>query len=192
MAELRQHIESLEQQIGLLSAGERAQPADGVPVSGASIVLAALEAESADFKRAEQDLETRLAAAHQGLQEQQELETRMNESRQELEFLHAEHGRLWKLIDGARRNQPNALATLVAPPALSPVPIVPQARLQMALACASGMSFLLLVIWQFRVRSPGTAATAAPRTIKAAAVRRERFRSHEEAQLMRLKLQSAR
>ena len=192
MAEIRQQIESLEQQVCVFSAGEQSQPADATPASAASIVLAALETESAALKTAEQELETRFAAAQQRLQQQQDLETRLNESRQELAFLHGEHGRLWKEIDGARRNQASRLATLIEPPALSSDPIAPQAGLQMAVACVSGMAFCLLVIWQFRARSPRGAATAAPPKKNDAAVRRERFRSHEEEQLMRLKLQSAR
>jgi hypothetical protein len=50
-----------------------------------------------------------------------------------------------------------------------------------------------LVIWQFRRQSPAAAAMSdSPPAKKQAAAGRERFRSHEEEQLMRLKLQSAR
>lgn len=192
MAEIRQHIESLEQQVSLFANGGHDQPPDALPASGASIVLAALESESAGLNSAARELETRLSAAQQGVQRQQELESRLSESRQELEFLHAEHGRLWKQIDGARRNQTGRLAALIDPPALSPNSIAPQAGLQMAAACVSGMALFLLVIWQLRLRSAGARATAAPRSNTDASVRRDRFRSHEEEQLMRLKLQSAR
>jgi hypothetical protein len=195
MAELRQHIESLEQQIGKSSAsqqqGEQGRPADALPAS--TIVLAALESEAAGLKTAEQTLESRLAAAQQGMQQQLDLESRLSESRQELEFLHGEHGRLWKQIDGARRSQTNELSTVIEPPGLSHDPIAPQAGLQMAVCCVSGMAFCLLVIWQFRRQSPAAAAMSdSPPAKKQAAAGRERFRSHEEEQLMRLKLQSAR
>ena len=200
MAEIRQHIESLEQQVGRFSApeatgektGETGQPADALPASEASIVLAALEAESAGFKTNEQQLEARLAGSQQRLQQQQELETRLNDSRQELEFLHGEHSRLWKQIDSARRTQTNELATLIEPPALSSNAVAPQAGLPMATTCASSMTLCLLVIWQFRNRAPEIAIPDAAPAKEEPPIRRERFRSHEEEQLMRLKLQSAR
>lgn len=207
MAELRQHIESLEKQIGQISSDERqseqssqdrvgqhvehGQPADGCVAP--AIVLTALENEAGSLKTAEQALETRLAAAQQRLQQQQELESRLGDARQELEFLQAEHGRLWKQIDSARRSETNALATVIEPPGLSQNAIAPQAGLQMAVACVSGMALCLLVLWQFRRASPaGAAKDDSPQSPKHAASGRDRFRSHEEQQLMRLKLQSAR
>jgi uncharacterized protein involved in exopolysaccharide biosynthesis len=192
MTELRQRIESLEQQVGAFSTGEPGQPAEAVPASGASIVLAGMESESAGLKSHQQQLDARLAAAQQQLQQQQELETRLGASRQELEFLQGEHSRLWKEIEGARRDQARRLATLIEPATLSPDPIAPQAGLPMATACVSGMALCLLVIWQFRARWPGAKVTARVRVKNDAKPRRERFRSHEEQQLMRLKLQSAR
>ena len=201
MADLRQHIESLEKQIGQFSPSqqqsqqhdEQGQPAEALAPSATAIVLAALESEAAGSKTAEQVLETRLAVAQQALQQKQELESRLSNLRQELEFLHGEHGRLWKQIDSARRNQTNELATVIEPPGLSQNAIAPQAGLQMAVACVSGMALCLLVMWQIRRQSPSdTTKVHAPRSKKPAARVRERFRSHEEEQLMRLKLQSAR
>lgn len=192
MAEIRQHIESLEQQVALFSVGEQGQPAGELPASGAAIVLAALQAETTGLKSAEQELETRLASAQQRLQQQQELETKLSESRQELEFLHGEHGLLWKQIDGARREQASRLATLIEPPALAADPIAPQAGLPMAVACVSGMALCLLVLWQFRTGTLESAATADAPAGNELQSPRKRFRSHEEEQLMRLKLQSAR
>jgi hypothetical protein len=191
MAELRQHIESLEQQVSVFSARDQGQPPDVLAASAAAVVLAALESEAAGRAAAERELENRLARVQQQLQQQQELEARLRESRQELEFLHGEHGRLWKEIDGARREQASRLATLVEPPALSPDPVAPQAGLPMAAACTSGMALCLLVIWQFRAQLPrATSRVRAPAQNRAAV--RERYRSREEQQLLRLKLQSAR
>jgi uncharacterized protein involved in exopolysaccharide biosynthesis len=191
MAELRQHIESLEQQVSVFSAGERDQPADATGASGAAIVLAALENETVVLKAAEQELQTRLAAAQQRSHQQHELETQLSASRQDLEFLLGDHDRICKQIDGSLRNQASHLAWLIEPPALSPDPIAPQAGLQLAVACVSGMALCLVVIWQLRSLSRISAAKPAAPAKNRAAGGYSRFRSRTEEQLIRLKLQSA-
>ncbi len=202
MAELGQHIESLKQQIARFSAeeqqAEQGPTADSAPAAPAAIVLAALETESNGLQAAVRELETRLATARNGSQQQHELVVKLTGSRQELEFLREEHSRVWKQIDTARHNQRDPQATVIEPPGLSSSPIVPQTGLQMSIACVSGMALCLLVIWQYRRLAPVDVAQAAEEQSDAP-VRREsppaarpRFWSEEERQLLRLKLQSAR
>jgi hypothetical protein len=195
MSEIRQKVESLQHQIGGISAGTSGDGAAGAEASPAAIVLSAFEAEAAELAAIEQKLEARRNAVRERLSEQQELETRLADARQELTFLHGEHDRLKRQNEGGRRDVQSRLPKVIEPPAAAASQSGPRTGLPMAVSCVAGMSLYLLILWQFRAlpqaaRSPGVDLPTV--TLKpVSGPRREQFRSPAEEQLMRLKMLSA-
>ncbi|MBI3864265.1 MAG: hypothetical protein HY290_20470 [Planctomycetia bacterium] len=187
MVELREKIDTLEGQLADIPA-DRPDGSDLAGASSATIVLAAFESESAGLEETERRLVTQLSDVQGRIQGRQELELQLNQSRQELTFLHAEHDRAQKQIAAVRREQTGRQPALISPPAIEREPIGRDSGLPMAVSCVSGMALYLLMLWQIRRRwlaSERSDVNPAPRGSPA---RRERFRSQEEQHLMRLKL----
>lgn len=189
MAEIRKRIATIEQQLSAMNATTAVEIAsDDQP--GPSMVLGALELELTDKEADEQELETRLAALQARLSGQQELEAQLGLAREELASLHGTHDRLRQKIDAARREEAGNLPVVAEPPTLSGASNVAELGLHMAASCGAG-----LVVFFFMYRKIGTpqnaANCAAPR-VPASTVRRERFFSQEEEQLVRLKMLSVR
>ncbi len=187
MVEIREKIEVLEEQLAAFPLIEQAgRSADSQP---AAIVLAAFESESTSLEEAEQKLVTHLGGVQERFHGQQQLELQLGEARQELAFLHGEHDRAQKQIVTARHEHTDLQPSVIARPALVREPIGPRAGLPMAVSCVTGMALYLLLLWQIRGRWLATDREEMVRSRPAApSTRRERFRSQEEEQLMRLKL----
>lgn len=188
MAEIREKIATLEQQLSAVAAATVATGSDDQ--NGPSMVLGALELELADREADEQELETRLAALQAHLTGQRELETQIGQAREELASLHGTHDRLRQKIDAARREEADQLPTISEPPTLSGASNLVELGLHMAVSCGAGLVVFLFLYRQIRAREKA-ATRAAPRA-PASTVRRERFFSQEEEQLVRLKMLSVR
>ncbi|HEY3964050.1 MAG TPA: hypothetical protein VGM05_05790 [Planctomycetaceae bacterium] len=189
MVEIREKIEVLEEQLAASPFVEQAgRSTDSQP---ATIVLAAFESESTSLEEAEQKLMTHLGGVQERFHGQQQLELQLGEARQELAFLHGEYDRTQKQIVTARRDHADPQPSLISPPALVREPIGPRAGLPMAVSCVTGMALYLLLLWQIRGKwLTAERVDLARSRSPAAPARRERFRSQEEEQLMRLKLAS--
>ncbi len=188
MVEIREKIETLEERLADFPVEETGQVGRTDGSSPSAIVLAAFENESTSLEEAEQSLVKHLGDAQVRNQGQQELELQLGEARQELAFLHGEHDRTQKQMAAVRKKRPQRHPEVLAPPALDREPAGPRAGLPMAVSCVAGMALYLLVLWQIRARWLAADQEEPIRNRRPAPVRRERFRSQEEEQLMRLKL----
>jgi uncharacterized protein involved in exopolysaccharide biosynthesis len=188
MVEIREKIAALEEQLASFPLEETEQTGRIAGASPAAIVLAAFEGESMQLEETEKQLVTQLGGVQERFQSQQELELQLGEARQELAFLHGEDERIRKEITAARHEHPELQHTVLAAPALDREPMGQRAGLPMAVSCVAGMALYLLLLWQIRVKWLAVERVDSPGGRRPAPSRRERFRSQEEEQLMRLKL----
>lgn len=186
MTEIRGQIEQLQPKIAALQ-GDAGEIGSSTAAADPSLmVIDILEADLAALQDAEREIETRLAARNKRLSAQHDVESKLGETRQELEFLYEEHNRLRQQLESARRREAGLVPDIVEQPTLSADRLAPQADFQMAVSGSLGIALYLLVLWQLRVRTQVVKARAAGNQASVAP-RRERFRSQEEQRLARLK-----
>lgn len=188
MVEIRDKIAALEEQLASFPLAEVEQTGQIAGSSPGAIVLAAFEDESIQLEETEKQLVTQLGGVQERFQSQQELELQLGEARQELAFLHGEDDRIRNQLTAARHEHLELQHTVLAAPALEREPMGQRAGLPMAVSCVAGMALYLLLLWQIRVKWLAAERVDSPRGHRPAPARRERFRSREEEQLMRLKL----
>jgi uncharacterized protein involved in exopolysaccharide biosynthesis len=188
MVEIRERIEALEEQLASYSLDEPDQAGRLANSSPAAIVLAAFENESSQLQEVEQRLVAHLDGVQERVHNQEELDVQLGEARQELAFLNGEYDRTQKQLTAARHEHPELQHTVLMSPALSREGLGPRAGLPMALSCVAGMALYLVLLWQIRAKWLAAEPIDSTGSRRPAPARRERFRSREEEQLMRLKL----
>lgn len=186
MAEIRGQIDELHERLSGFQ-GDAGEFENSIPTADPCLlVLDVLEADLVALQAAEREIETRLASQSARLSAQQELETQLGETRQELQFLYGEHNRLRQQIDNARKRRVGRVPDVIEQPALAADALAPQAGFRMAVSGGLGVALYFVMVWKLRAR-PRAARPRAAGNPASIAPRRERFRSQEEKQLARLK-----
>jgi hypothetical protein len=187
MVEVREKIAKLKEQLADSNLEHPGQTEFLADASPEAIVLTALETESEKLLTAVQQLVVQLDGIQERQKSEQELEAKLVDARQELEFLNNEYDRTRAELTALRHEQADLQQTVLAAPTLDRQPLRRRAGLPVAVSCATGMALYLLILWQIR-RKWLCSERVKSVDDQQSDPRRERFHSQEEERLMRLRL----
>lgn len=166
------------------SSTESESQSQASPPATAVLLLTALEEKCRQVTLAEQDLEGRLASATTLRDEQLALDPQLADARQELDFLQKEHERVRREIAATRREADRRRVNITEPPTLLAEPLVPSLPKHLLWAGLAG-TIVSSGFLRGYLRSPTGAARSAG--LSPGVRIHERYRSHEEDNLARLR-----
>jgi hypothetical protein len=188
MVEVREIIAKLKEQLADSNLEHPGQTEILADASPEAIVLTALETESEKLLTVVQQLIVQLDEIQERQKSQQELEEKLGDARQELEFLNLEYDRTRSELTALRNEDVNLQQTVLAAPTLDRQPLRHRAGLPLAVSCATGMTLYLLILWQIRRKWLCSERVKSRDERQSESLRGERFHSQEEERLMRLRL----
>jgi hypothetical protein len=179
MTRLQGEADALRKKLSALKPAQSGNSSAAPPLAS-DVILNALEVLWQQAATAEQGAQAQLEAARAARDQQQGLEARLADARQELAFLNTEQERIEHEITEARREVESRLPGLAGPPTLEDEPVMPALTAYLLWAAAIGIA-LAALFWRL-------AGRIGSRREPSRAVRvRGRVISREEDNLARLR-----